>query len=72
LRLVTFHVCCTTRVGALVALVAFVALATPIILHTLYCRHMTFSQEQQQHVRKLFIDECRQKAWGNGRETASP
>jgi hypothetical protein len=23
----------------------------------LYCRHMTFSQEQQQHVRKLLIDE---------------
>jgi hypothetical protein len=25
---------------------------------------MTFSKEQQQHARKLFIEECRQKALG--------
>ena len=25
---------------------------------------MTFSKEQQQHARKLFIEECGQKAWG--------
>jgi uncharacterized protein YlxW (UPF0749 family) len=25
---------------------------------------MTFSKEQQQHARKVFIEDCRQKAWG--------
>jgi hypothetical protein len=25
---------------------------------------MTFSEEQQQRARDLFIEECRQKAWG--------
>src|SRR5215471_15225715 len=26
--------------------------------------HMTFSEEQQQRARDLFIEECRQNAWG--------
>jgi hypothetical protein len=25
---------------------------------------MTFSKEQQQYARKVFVEECRQKAWG--------
>jgi len=30
----------------------------------IYLGHMTFSKEQQQHARKLFIEKCRQKARG--------
>jgi hypothetical protein len=55
-------VCWTADFGALVALVvlaAFVALATLTALHVLWSGHMTFSKEQQQHARKLFIEECR-------------
>jgi hypothetical protein len=26
---------------------------------------MTFSKEQQQHARRLFIEECRRKAWSS-------